>query len=567
MYRYIFSLLFFFHPFGIILADPLFIDSGITYQVTSDSTVNIIAQNDKRCSSQIKDDSLLLIPASIIHKGKTYNVECIEKEAFMTWCGIKSVIISNGVKDIQDAVFSGCANLESVSIPASIKTIGKYVFNYCIKLDSIIIDINNSVFDSRNGCNAIIRTANNTLLYACNSTIIPSSVESICSFAYTGLTMKVVSFPDGLKEISEYAIYNCDELEKIYIPFTVEDISPKSFFLCNNVKTISIDNKNEFYDSRNNCNAIIDKHSGILIWGCSTTKIPSGLSKIGEYAFIHCEKLYTITIPEGIEHIGQSAFWGCTALKHVEIPSSLVSFDGYSHFAFCTSLDSLFIPQNVNHIPSDIFSGCISLERIVVDKRNKYYDSRENCNAIVYTANNEIIAGCKKTTIVEGIKSISASSFYKTGLTSIHIPSSIEHIDSTAFRENEYCKTITVDNNNIKFKSDNSNSIIEKHTGRMILACSTTNILPEVTHIGGFAYVNTPRIIILPSSIKTIGYAAFANSDLLVSIIIPSSVKTIGRFAFANCKHLLNVVLMSNNTFVDKNAFEGCDLLNMKSCK
>ena len=148
-----------------------------------------------------------------------------------------------------------------------------------------------------------------------------------------------------------------------------------------------------------------------------------------------------------------------------------------------------------------------------------------------------------------------------SGVTSIHIPASVEYIDSTAFRKSENCKAITVDRGNAKYKSDGSNSIVERATNKMILACSTTKILPEVTSIGGYAYLNTSANVILPSGIKEIGNRAFADCKDLCSIFIPSTVKHIGRFAFIGCKYLSDVVLMGNDLVIDKQAFEGCDLI------
>ena len=112
-----------------------------------------------------------------------------------------------------------------------------------------------------------------------------------------------------------------------------------------------------------------------------------------------------------MEYINRDAFTGCSALKVVKLPSTLVGFEGFSHFIYCTSLDSIYIPQNVKKIPSDIFAGCTSLTRIIVDKRNVWYDSRNDCNAIIHSSDNSLIAGGKGSTIVEGVRSIAENAF------------------------------------------------------------------------------------------------------------------------------------------------------------
>lgn len=561
MYKHLLLILIALCSSGMASADSEFVQSGIAYKVVADNIVDVIAQKDKKCCYQTFKDSILTVPSCIIHENKEYKVKCIEKTAFSTWCGMKRVVISNGIEEIQDKAFAGCANLESVYIPSSVKSIGtENIFAFCFSLTEITVDDGNTVFDSRNGCNAIIKTVDNSLLCACKSTLIPSTVEKINSYAYTGLQVTSIGIPNGVKTISEYAVCQCKQLEQITISSSVESIAPRAFDQCDNVKSVSVDKNNKYYDSRNNCNAIIEDKE-MLIWGCSTTKIPSGVVEIGESAFAWCGTLREITIPEGVEYINRDAFTGCSALKVVKLPSTLVGFEGFSHFIYCTSLDSIYIPQNVKKIPSDIFAGCTSLTRIIVDKRNVWYDSRNDCNAIIHSSDNSLIAGGKGSTIVEGVRSIAENAFLMSGVTSIHIPASVEYIDSTAFRKSENCKAITVDRGNAKYKSDGSNSIVERATNKMILACSTTKILPEVTSIGGYAYLNTSANVILPSGIKEIGNRAFADCKDLCSIFIPSTVKHIGRFAFIGCKYLSDVVLMGNDLVIDKQAFEGCDLI------
>lgn len=559
MIKVLFSLTLALCPLVGITADSIFTKTGVTYKIVSDSTVTIIAQKGNGTYT----DSLLTIPAEVKYNGKSYLVKCIEEEAFAACGGIKSVIICNGIERIRDKAFVGCANLESVFVPGSIKSIGDNVFAYCVNLTSIVVDHHNPFFDSRNGCNAIIRTKDNTLLCACNSTVIPSSVEAINGYAYTGLIINSIDFPIGLTKISRHSICDCQRLEKINISSSVDCVEPEAILFCNNLKSITIDCNNKIYDSRKGCNAIVQTDSEKLILGCSTTTIPAGITEIGEGAFRFCENLQELIVPEGVEMIGRNAFWGCTSLRRIKLPTSLLSFEGFSHFAYCTSLDSVYIPQYVDSVPSDIFMGCISLEKVIVDRKNPKYDSRNNCNAIIRTINNRLVAGCKKTTIVDGIQSISEYALAKTGITSIHIPASVEYIDSMAFRENEYCKVITVDKGNQRYKSGGDNSIIERFSNKLVLACSTTSVSSEVTSIGGYAFLNTPTNLIIPSGVKYISSNAFINCQDLETVFVPASVERIERLAFCNCKKLSNVVLMGNHTDIDKNAFVGCDCLKL----
>lgn len=540
------------------LADSVFVDSGIAYKKNADNTVNIIAQDNSDCYKQTFNDSLLVIPSNVRYDGKNFRVKCIEKAAFAKWCGIKSAVISEGIEEIHDVAFFDCANLESINIPSSVNKIGEDILSCCIRLNSIKVDKRNPIYDSRNECNAIIRKQDNALLYGCKSTIIPSSVITMKSHAFLGCMMETVSIPVGVKIIEPTVYTYCVNLKKVKISSSVEELDYSSFYGCNNITSIEVDDRNKIYDSREGCNAVIETNRQRLVLGCSSTKIPAGVEEIGENSFRGCENLREIVIPEGVDLIDDCAFKGCSSLKKVSLPSSLNVFYGNSHFSDCISLESIHLPANVYLIPNYIFKGCVSLREIVVDKGNALYDSRNNCNAVIRSSDNQLIAGCKTSVIVDGIKSIGAHAFRKHDVTSIFIPASVEYIDSTAFLENKNCKSIMVDKGNAVFKSEDSNSVVEKNTHKLVLACSTTKILPEVTSIGAHAYLNTPLLIVLPDGIKTIRYGAFMECADLNTIFIPSSVERIERFAFAGCENLCDVIQMGSQAKIDDKAFDRC---------
>lgn len=528
-----------------IYADSIFVDSGVAYKIVSADTVNVVKLTGGKSYTRTFNDSLLNIPSSISHDGKKYRVKCIEQYAFSGCSGIKSVFISEGVEEIHDGAFEACANLESISLPSSVIVIGEKVFPYCINLTAISVDKRNPVFDSRDGCNAIVRTRDNTLLYGCKSTQIPSSVVTIGSYAFIECMMETVDIPVGVVNIECYAFCQCEKLKSIHISSSVEKIRPESFWTCYNISTITVDEGNEWYDSRDSCNAIISKEDDELRIGCCSTKIPEGVLSIGSMAFAYCTDLYEITIPEGVKSIKGLAFSDCCNLRKVKLPSSLERLRGYTFWG-CISLVSIDIPQNVKEIGESIFGKCASLQQIKVDPRNPYYDSRHDCNAIVYTSSNRLIAGCNGSVIVDGIKSIGKGAFYGTYITSIHIPASVEEIYPGAFMENELCRSITVDEGNLRYKSDGSNSVVNKEYHVMVLACSSTKILPEVTSIGKYAYTNNFSIMVLPEGIEYIHPEAFRGNKNLHAIIIPASVKEISWEAFRDCENLTDVVVMGN---------------------
>jgi len=93
------------------------------------------------------------------------------------------------------------------------------------------------------------------------------------------------------------------------------DICSNDFFLPPTSKSgysaltnISVDENNKVYDSRENCNAIIETACNELIAGCSATVIPNSVQKIGFNAFSHCSNLTNIVIPDSVREIKDKAF-------------------------------------------------------------------------------------------------------------------------------------------------------------------------------------------------------------------------------------------------------------------
>ena len=538
-----------------MMADSFFIESGIKYKVIDNEHVNVAVQDDSLYSSLAFKDSILEIPAIVRHEGRSYCVKGIEKFAFTTCCAIKHLKISEGIEAISDYAFQACANLESVSIPSSIKVIGVAPFQYCTCLTTIVVDKTNPIFDSREGCNAIIKTQDNSLIVGSGATKIPSSVRCIDKYAFMGCQAEEFAIPDGVKRINFFAFSSCPNLKKIVIPASVETIEELAFDNCPEVISIVVDKNNTDYDSRNGCDAIIYTSDNKLILGCSSTIIPQDIETISAFAFSHCRNLQRIIVPEGVSCIAAGAFEYCSSLKEVILPTTLESFIGGSNFGYCTSLESITIPKGVCHMENDIFRGCISLQKISVDSANETFDSRNNCNAVIDTEQNKLVAGCKGTVIVDGIKSIGSRAFYKSGITSVHIPSSIEFIEPAAFKDCEYCMSITVEENNRTYKSAGSNSVVEKATNELVLACTTTKIFPEVKVVGAYAFMNTPSLVILPEGIITIKEGAFSECKTLQSVILPASLKRIEERAFYDCKNLAHVALKSKDTEIHKYAF------------
>jgi len=126
-----------------------------------------------------------------------------------------------------------------------------------------------------------------------------------------------------------------------------------------------VENGNSKYDSRNNCNAIIETASNTLIAGCKNTIIPNSVTSIGECAFYGRSGLTSVTIPNSVTSIEAGAFWGCSGLTSITIPNSVTSI-GYYAFSGCSGLTSVTIPNSVTSIGEYAFLNCSSLTSVTI---------------------------------------------------------------------------------------------------------------------------------------------------------------------------------------------------------
>lgn len=149
--------------------------------------------------------------------------------------------------------------------------------------------------------------------------------------------------------------------------------------------------------------------------------------------FTDCTNLTSITIPSSVKKI-YSGFEGC-GFTSITIPNSVTEIRPVS-FCECHNLKSVTIGSGMTNYESNVFQGCNNLTSIVVASGNSKYDSRNNCNAVIETASNTLIEGCKNTTIPSSVTNIGEYAFVDKGLTSVTIPESVTSIDHSAFGQN-----------------------------------------------------------------------------------------------------------------------------------
>ena len=451
----------------------------------------------------------LVIPESVSYGGNTYSVTSIGDDAFEYCGGLTSVTIGNSVTSIGNYAFYVCSGLTSVTIGNSVTSIGDSAFSICSGLTSVTIpnsvtSIGDGAFYLCSGLTSIIipdsvTSIGDNAFEDCDgltSVTIPNSVISIGDEAFRscgGLTS--VTIGNSVTSIGNGAFARCSGLTSVTIGNSVTSIGDRAFGGCSGLEQITVAAGNQYYDSRNGCNAIIETNTNTLVCGCKNTVIPNSVTSIGDHAFLGCEGLTSIEIPNSVTSIGDDAFYYCIGLTSIEIPNSVTSI-GDDAFSYCSGLTSIEIPNSVTSIGHSAFEYCSGLTSVTIG------------NSVTSIANYAFAdcVGLTSINIPNSVTSIGGFAFAGcVGLTSINIPNSVTYIGDSAFRG---CRSLTSIN--------------------------------------------------IPDSVTSIGVSAFSECSGLTSIIIPDSVTSIGKSAFSGCSGLTSVTIGKSVTEINQNAFAGC---------
>lgn len=361
-------------------------------------------------------------------------VSVIADNAFLFCEELTSIVIPDTVSHIGHNAFIRCSGLSSVDLPDSVRYIGDGAFCDCQNLEAIHVSPKNRWFCSVNG---ILYNKKMTVLYA-----VPAKIQG------------ELVIPEGVKSIKRDAFRGCQRLTAIHLPSTLTKIDAGATRGCTSLRTLTVAEGNPKYDSRSNCNAIIETATNKLIAGCKGTKIVEGISSITENAF-HQENCPT----------------------------------------------DIYIPRSLSRVTSDMFVWC-ELESIVVAPDHPRYDSRGGCNAVIETRTKKLVVGGNRTVIPNGVTVIGTAAFLgRNGLLFIDIPSSVVRIESCAFNE---CMGL--------------------------------------------------KMAVLPDSVRSVEYMAFATCRDLYLVKLSAKLRRIGGAAFAGCSYT-HVALPDSLRVLDKDAF------------
>ena len=419
---------------------------------------------------------------------------------------------------------------------------------------------------------------------------IPAGVTSIGEYAFSGCSrLTSIKIPAGVTSIGEYAFSGCSGLTSIEIPAGVTSIGDSAFRSCSGLTSIVVEAGNTVYDSRGDCNAIIEKETNTLIQGCKKTKIPAGVTSIGDSAFRYCSGLTSIEIPAGVTSIGKYAFYWCSGLTRIEIPAGVTSI-GNSAFRYCSGLTRIEIPAGVTEIGYAAFSGCSGLKDVYYTGTQEQWDniwgSGSDASDVFYYYDEDLgedisipfTLHCNSSR-PEPSQQPSAKPSAAPSVQPSAAPSATPSAaPSTSPSQQPGSTPSAVPSKTPEANVPAAGTKLKEKTGReyKVTKSDSSKGKPSVTITKLSAKDKKAKKVTIPKTITVdnveyqvtgIAAKAFKNSKKLQSIVIPDTITEIGAGSFEGCKNLKSVTIGKGVTSIGKNAFKNCKNLKKITVK
>ncbi len=399
----------------------------------------------------------------------------------------KEYKINNGTTTILEYAFSNCNDMSEITIPSSVSTIYTSSFAHCDNLSSITIEQGNKFYNSKYNCNAIIREADNTLIFGCKNSSIPDGVKTIGRTAFLNSQITSIEIPNSVTNIEDSAFFGC-QLEKITIPQSVKIIGKNAFTRCKKLAVVNFD--------AIDCQ-ISDKDFPVFEGCLNFTSVNFGenVKVVPAYGFKDCTELRYATLSNSVKEIGDEAFSGCSMLSYMEIPNNIEIAYG-SSFIGTGITEPLFNEHLFIYLPKG-YNAKYSIPNGITTIASRAFFENETLTSL---------------TIANSVTTISDNAFEQAnGLKSITIPNSVTKIGKSAFR---FCSKLT------SITLPNSITTIEEET------------------FSGCAHIKS---ITIPNSVTTIKKEFVYWCDTLESVTLPNSVVDIDANAFYGCETIKHI--------------------------
>ena len=568
----------------VVSAHDLEVD-GIYYNIidANAKTLEVTFKGDNYYDFQDEYSGEVEIPKVVIKGELIFNVVRIADNAFTNCNGLTSVTIPNSITSIGEWIFS-CTGVTSIKIPNSVVEIKPFAFADCSNLTSIEVAWDNTSYDSRDYCNAIIETATNTLIAGCKNTVIPNTVTSIGDAAFQGSSeLTSIEIPSSVTKIGFQAFHSCG-LTSIEIPSSVTTISDYAFVYCRNLTDITLPNSvTSIGQGAFSETAFYENHSdGFVIFNdwllgykgeepVGELVIPNHVTNVAGGVFWYCEELTKVTLPDNVKNIGGSAFEGCEGLTSIAIPNSVTTIEEEA-FAYCWNLKKIINLSNLDIVASTYEHGCVAAYAnevitvpggVLID--DYIFVESEGVNVLTkYIGNDANIvlpASCNGENYVIGANVFSGN----TNITSITVPSTVTAIVEDAFLD---CTSLTAVYINdlsawckIDFANPNANPTNVAHNLYLNGELITDLVIPSnITVIKNHTFRGCSAItnVTMHDGITALGQYSFNTCTGLTSVELPSSITAVSRGLFSGCLNLKNVVIPEGVETIEYSAFYAC---------
>ena len=297
------------------------------------------------------------IPPTVTFMGREFSVTSIAGQTFKNPY-IYKVNIPQGILAIKDSAFIYCNQTGVISIPQSVEYIGLSVFYPMLYIDGFVVHADNPYYDSREGCNAIIETATNSLIAGCNNTVIPYGVERIAANAFVGAVgLDSITIPETVREIGANAFVRSG-ITSVELPEGIMALEQYTFQYCSNLQRVMLPKSL--------------KSIGLAALShCSFKElvIPDSVSVIGDYAFDYSERLESVTVGCGVRSIGYAAFDGCKRLVSVtsRIPAENLFEIDNTVFGNIDKDCILYVPRGAKKVYSNTYGWDCFADIVEID--------------------------------------------------------------------------------------------------------------------------------------------------------------------------------------------------------
>ena len=536
---------------------------GIYYNISNSysKTVSVTYFGTSNTSAVYSGE--VVIPATVTYDDVVYSVTSIGYHAFYGCSGLTKVEIPNSVVNFDSYAFYGCSGLTNMEIPNGVTSIGYYAFYGCsgltgVEIPNSVTNIGHHAFYGCSGLTNVIisnnvKSISSSAFSGCSKLTnveIPNNVTSIATYAFSGCSnLASIEIPNSVKSIEGNAFSGCNKLKTLFVGSGVTSIGDNAFGSCNALEEIIVKSENVVYDSKNNCNAIIETSTGRLIVGCKNTVIPNSVTSIGSYAFSGCSKLTSINIPNSVTSIGSYAFSNCTGLTSLEIPNSITLVDANAFYG--CNLDYLYMKGvNPPAITSNSFSNINKTAVIVPDVAVANYRTAtvwsNFSTRIVSDAKYKVNVNVSALSNTSGVLEVIGDDVIH--VVDIKVTGSINSYDVIIFRDKMP---------NLKVLDISETTVVASNKAFYNGNCTSEN------NLGNYAFYDLSKLnyVKLPKDLVAIGSSMFRGCSMLREIEIPETVQRVGSEAFYNCSALTNIKMPKEIETIGTSAFYGCSNL------